>query len=95
MSLTNKPGMYYTYLTTHPGKTVRYSGMTTHLAQRILEHYLHRGSRKTFIKGEVPWLKYTSKRSFTAFRMTRRGRFFTPNANLLPLTYSFKFRSDN
>ena len=40
--------MYYTYLTTNPGKTVLYTGMTNDLAQRILEHYLQRGIRKTF-----------------------------------------------
>ena len=40
--------MYDTYLTTNPGKTVLYTGMTNDLAQRMLQYYLQRGTRKTF-----------------------------------------------
>ena len=53
LSLIGKRSLYYTSLTTNPGKTVLYTGMTNDLAQRILEHYLQRGIRKTFIEGRV------------------------------------------
>ena len=43
LNLINKPGMYDTYLTTNPGKTVLYTGMTNDLAQRMLEHDLQKG----------------------------------------------------
>lgn len=39
---------YYTYITTNPGRKVLYTGMTNDLAQRIIEHYLNRGNKKTF-----------------------------------------------
>jgi putative endonuclease len=40
--------MYFFYITTNPSKTVLYCGMTNDLEQRIVEHYLDRGSTKTF-----------------------------------------------
>ena len=39
---------YYTYITTNPARKVLYTGMTNDLAQRIVEHYLNRGKKKTF-----------------------------------------------
>ncbi|MFY0607306.1 MAG: GIY-YIG nuclease family protein [Cyclobacteriaceae bacterium] len=39
---------YFTYITTNPSKTVLYTGMTNHLEQRIVEHFLNRGNAKTF-----------------------------------------------
>ncbi len=39
---------YYVYITTNPGRRVLYTGMSNDIAQRIIEHYLERGNRKTF-----------------------------------------------
>ena len=39
---------YYIYITTNPSKTVFYTGVTNDLGQRVIEHYLNRGKRKTF-----------------------------------------------
>ena len=39
---------YFTYITTNPTKTVLYTGMTNDLGQRMIEHYLNRGKKKTF-----------------------------------------------
>ena len=39
---------YYIYITTNPGKTTFYTGVTNDLAQRITEHYLNRGIASTF-----------------------------------------------
>jgi putative endonuclease len=39
---------YFVYITTNPGKTTLYTGVTNDLAQRITEHYLDKGSTKTF-----------------------------------------------
>ena len=44
--LVNK--CYYFYLTTNSCKNVLYCGITNDLEQRIIEHYLNRGSQKTF-----------------------------------------------
>ena len=41
-------GNYYLYITTNPGKTVLYSGVTNDLKRRILEHYNDRGNKKHF-----------------------------------------------
>ncbi len=41
-------GNYFTYIVTNPAKTVLYTGITNDLEQRITEHYLNRGIRKTF-----------------------------------------------
>ncbi len=41
-------GNYYVYITTNPGKTVLYTGVTNDLRRRIAEHYLNRGNPKTF-----------------------------------------------
>ena len=39
---------YYVYITTNPGKSVLYTGVTNNLRRRILEHYNSKGNRKTF-----------------------------------------------
>jgi putative endonuclease len=39
---------YFVYITTNPGKTTLYTGVTNDLAQRITEHYLDKGNTKTF-----------------------------------------------
>ena len=41
-------GNYYVYITTNPGKTVLYTGVTNDLSRRLLEHYNNRGSKKNF-----------------------------------------------
>lgn len=39
---------FYVYIVTNPERTVLYTGMTSNLAQRIIEHYLNRGQEETF-----------------------------------------------
>ncbi len=39
---------YYIYIVTNPGKTVLYTGITNHLARRLVEHWLNRGKEETF-----------------------------------------------
>ena len=41
-------GNYYVYMTTNPGKTVLYTGVTNDLQRRLLEHSKNRGSKKNF-----------------------------------------------
>jgi len=41
-------GNYYIYITTNPGKTVLYTGITNDLHKRSQEHYNERGNKKTF-----------------------------------------------
>ncbi len=41
-------GNYYVYITTNPGKTVLYTGMTNDLRTRMLQHYQNRGTNKGF-----------------------------------------------
>ncbi len=39
---------YYTYITTNPGKTTFYTGVTNDLYRRLQEHHENRGKNKTF-----------------------------------------------
>jgi putative endonuclease len=39
---------YYIYIVSNPGRTVLYTGVTNNLEQRIIEHYLNKGSLETF-----------------------------------------------
>ncbi len=39
---------YYTYITSNPGKTVLYTGMTNNLTRRLNEHFNNRGNKETF-----------------------------------------------
>ena len=41
-------GNYYVYITTNPGKTVLYVGVTNDLRIRLQQHYQNRGNKKTF-----------------------------------------------
>ena len=41
-------GNYYVYITTNPGKTVLYVGVTNNLRIRLRQHYANRGQKKTF-----------------------------------------------
>jgi putative endonuclease len=41
-------GNYYVYITTNPGKTVLYTGVTNDLKRRLLEHYENKGNKKNF-----------------------------------------------
>jgi putative endonuclease len=38
----------YVYIVSNPARTVLYTGVTNDLPRRIIEHYLHRGDKKTF-----------------------------------------------
>ena len=38
---------FYTYITTNPNQDALYVGMTNNLEQRIIEHYLERGTPGT------------------------------------------------
>lgn len=39
---------FHTYRTTNPNRTVLYTGVTNNIQQRLVQHYLDRGSNKTF-----------------------------------------------
>ena len=39
---------YYVYITTNPAKKVLYIGITNNIADRLAQHYAHRGSSETF-----------------------------------------------
>ncbi|MGH7495767.1 MAG: GIY-YIG nuclease family protein [bacterium] len=41
-------GYYYVYITTNPGKTAFYTGVTNDLKRRLQQHYQNRGKRETF-----------------------------------------------
>ncbi len=41
-------GNYYVYITTNPGKTVLYTGVTNDLKRRVFEHYKNKGNSKIF-----------------------------------------------
>jgi len=41
-------GNYYVYITTNPGKTVLYTGMTNDLSRRMQEYFENRGKKKNF-----------------------------------------------
>lgn len=41
-------GNYYVYITTNPGKTVLYTGVTNKLKVRIQQHFENRGKKSTF-----------------------------------------------
>ena len=41
-------GNYYVYITTNPGKTVFYTGVSNNLKRRLLQHYHNRGNKKSF-----------------------------------------------
>ena len=43
-----KSGNYYVYITTNPGKTVFYTGVTNDLKRRLSEHYNERGNLRNF-----------------------------------------------
>ena len=45
---TRTTEQFYVYITTNPGKTVLYTGMTNDLARRINEHYSERGKKNHF-----------------------------------------------
>lgn len=39
---------YYTYITTNPGRTTLYVGMTNNLSQRLTQHQNNKGSQGSF-----------------------------------------------
>ena len=41
-------GNYYVYITTNPGKTVLYVGVTNDLPNRLLQHFKKKGHKDTF-----------------------------------------------
>ncbi|MEI9946681.1 MAG: GIY-YIG nuclease family protein [Chitinophagaceae bacterium] len=48
---------YYVYILTNYTKTVLYTGVTDNLEQRIIEHYIDRGSAKSFT-GNIMYFIY-------------------------------------
>lgn len=41
-------GYYYVYITTNPGKTTLYTGVTNNLKLRLQQHYQNRGKKESF-----------------------------------------------
>ncbi len=39
---------FFVYIITNPTKSVLYTGFTNNLEQRLVEHYMNRGKKKTF-----------------------------------------------
>jgi len=39
---------FYVYITTNPGKTVFYTGVTNNLKRRVAEHFFNRGQNHSF-----------------------------------------------
>ena len=39
---------YFVYLITNPSRSVLYTGFTNNLQQRLAEHYINRGKKRTF-----------------------------------------------
>ncbi len=39
---------YYVYITTNPARKVLYIGVTNNVADRLAQHYAHRGAAETF-----------------------------------------------
>jgi len=39
---------YFVYITTNPGRSVLYIGVTNNLSQRLAQHYQNRGKSETF-----------------------------------------------
>lgn len=39
---------FFVYITTNPARTVFYTGFTNNLSQRLVEHYMNRGTNKSF-----------------------------------------------
>jgi putative endonuclease len=39
---------YFVYITSNPGKTVLYTGVTNNLVRRLAEHRLNKGNPETF-----------------------------------------------
>ncbi len=42
-------GNYYVYITTNPGKSVLYTGITNDLIRRLQEHYNNKGKTNSFV----------------------------------------------
>ena len=39
---------FFVYIITNPAKSVLYTGFTNNIEQRLIEHYMNRGKKKTF-----------------------------------------------
>ena len=56
---------YYVYILTNSSKNVIYTGVTNNLRQRIIEHYLNRGTANSFAgKYYCYWLVYYEKHTY-------------------------------
>ena len=63
---------YSFYLTANFRRSVLYCGVTNNLEQRIVEHYLDRGSQKTFAgKYHCYWLLYYENYSYVEEAIAR------------------------
>ena len=60
-------GNYYVYITTNPGKTVLYIGVTNELNRRLQEHFENRG-KKTNFAGKYYCYKLIHYEHFTDIR---------------------------
>ena len=63
---------YFIYILTNSAKTVLYVGVTNNLPQRIIEHYLNRGSLKSFTgKYHTYYLIYFEKTQYIDIAIKR------------------------
>lgn len=96
---------FYTYITTNPGRTTLYIGMTNDLQERLEEHYDNRGDSETFagryycyklIYYEVyrtPWEAIDREKELKKWnRDKKEGLINTANPNWNFLNYTDDFR---
>jgi putative endonuclease len=63
---------YFIYILTNSTKTVLYTGVTNNLPQRITEHYINRGSKKSFTgKYNCHYLIYFEKTQYVDIAIKR------------------------
>ncbi len=94
-------GNYFVYITTNPGKTVLYIGVTNDLVTRMQQHYENRGNPKSFAGKYYCYrlilferytdIKHAIEREKEFKQMSRKAkeeiiRQFNPNWNFLIAT---------
>ncbi|MBK9452254.1 MAG: GIY-YIG nuclease family protein [Bacteroidetes bacterium] len=65
---------YYTYITTNPGNSVLYTGMTNDLRRRLTEHKAMRGSSDSFAGKYYCYKLVYFERHLTAMGAIRREK---------------------
>ena len=64
---------YFVYITTNPGRTVLYTGVTNDLERRLFEHFEDRGGRKVF-PVDITAINLFTGKDMTILIMRLRGK---------------------